>query len=126
MTRSTAPRSTLVAYLLCMPWGVLGLHKFYLHQPLLGAVYFFTGGLFVVGWLYDLVTLPFQVDRFNALYAGGQDVQSMLEDEILDLEDELDELQGELSRLRSSSEVTRLEKRIAELERQLRRHNELH
>lgn len=126
MTGSRKPRSTLIAYMLCFPLGVLGLHKFYLHQPVRGVLYFFTGGLLVVGWLYDLVTLPFQVERYNELYASGYDMQNMLEDEILDLEDELFELQDEIKRLRSNSEVKRLKQRIAELEQQLRMHNEAH
>lgn len=124
MARSSEPRSTLIAYMLCFPLGVLGLHKFYLHQPVRGVLYFFTGGLFVVGWLYDLVTLPVQVAHYNEEYADDPGIQALMEEEILDLEEELLDLQEEIKHLRSDGEAARLRKRIEELESQLRTHNE--
>lgn len=115
------PRNKFVAYLFCFPLGILGLHKFYLHQPLLGVVYFFTGGLLVVGWLYDLVTLPDQVDRYNEKHDLLTDVESMLEEEIEELEDELYALRREIKHLRGNSEVAALKRRVRELEDQLAR-----
>jgi hypothetical protein len=32
----------------------------------MGILYIFTGGLFVIGWLIDLFTLPSQVRNYNA------------------------------------------------------------
>jgi len=31
MARHSQARKTWLAYLLCFPWGILGVHKFYLH-----------------------------------------------------------------------------------------------
>jgi len=124
MAEPLRPRKTWLAYVLAFPLGILGLHKFYLHQPVRGVLYFFTGGLFVVGWLYDLVTLPDQVEWYNEKHDLVDSVEALLEDEIFELEDELDELKAEMQRLHSDSEVAALRKRIAELEDQLRTHNE--
>ncbi len=60
-------KSLLVAYLLWFVGGVLGLHKFYLGRPFIGLLYFFTGGLFLLGWLVDAFTLPRQVRVANLL-----------------------------------------------------------
>ena len=45
--------------------GVFGVHRFYMGKWLTGILYFFTGGLFLVGWLYDLVTLNEQISQLN-------------------------------------------------------------
>jgi len=60
---NTNQRDTGIAYLLLLFGGVLGLHKFYLNRPGWGVVYIFTGGLFTVGLICDLFTLPAQVLR---------------------------------------------------------------
>ncbi len=43
--------------ILCIFLGWLGLHKFYEKKVLLGIIYFFTGGLFGIAWLYDILKL---------------------------------------------------------------------
>jgi hypothetical protein len=58
-------RSISIAYLLWALFGYLGLHRFYLRQPGLGAVYAFTGGLFSIGWFADAFLLPGRVDEVN-------------------------------------------------------------
>ena len=60
-------KSLLLTYLLWGVGGLLGLHKFYLGRPLIGLLYFFTGGLFLVGWIVDFFTLPRQVRIANLL-----------------------------------------------------------
>lgn len=60
-------KSLLLAYLLWFLGGPLGLYKFYLGRPGIGLLYFFTGGLFLIGWLVDLFTLPYQVRVANLL-----------------------------------------------------------
>ena len=62
---NTNHRDTGIAYLLLLFGGFLGLHKFYLNRPGWGVVYIFTGGLFCVGLVCDLFTLPAQVRRCN-------------------------------------------------------------
>lgn len=41
------------AYVLWFPFGLLGLHHFYLERPVWGFIYFFTFGLLGIGWLVD-------------------------------------------------------------------------
>lgn len=83
------PKEIWVAYLLCIPFGILGLHQFYLRKPLWGVLYFFTGGLVIVGWLYDLVTLVDQVDTYNDQLYENSDITFEQEEEIEALEDEI-------------------------------------
>jgi TM2 domain-containing membrane protein YozV len=54
-----------VTYLLWFFLGFLGVHKFYLGKMGWGILYIFTGGLFFIGWLIDLFTIPRQVRRAN-------------------------------------------------------------
>ncbi len=54
-----------VAWLLLTFLGVFGLHRFYLGKWITGFLWLFTGGLFFVGWLYDLWTLNEQVSTAN-------------------------------------------------------------
>jgi hypothetical protein len=60
-------KSLLLTYLLWLVGGFLGVHKFYLGRPVMGLVYFFTGGLFFFGWMVDFFTLPRQVRISNLL-----------------------------------------------------------
>ena len=61
-------RQIWVAYMLWFFLGYLGIHKFYLHRTSAGIVYLFTAGVFGVGLLIDLFTLPNQVREFNRKY----------------------------------------------------------
>ncbi len=45
--------------------GVFGVHRMYMGKWITGIIYFFTGGLFFVGYLYDFCTLNAQVDQVN-------------------------------------------------------------
>ncbi len=45
--------------------GYLGIHRFYLGRWATGLLWLFTGGLFTVGWLYDLWTLNDQISEAN-------------------------------------------------------------
>jgi hypothetical protein len=123
---SISPRRTPIAYMLAMPpIGLFGFHKFYLRRPFLGVLYFFTGGLFIVGWLYDLFTMSDQVATFNQKHNLELSLEEVLETEIDELEEEIDALHEELDEHRKSDvDVNRLKKKIADLEQQLRTHNE--
>lgn len=63
-------KSKLVAYVLWFFLGVFGVHRFYLGKIGSGILYFFTLGIFGIGWFIDLFTLGGQVDTRNALILG--------------------------------------------------------
>ena len=46
-----------VGYLLWI-FGFLGAHRFYFGRPVSGTIYFFTLGLFLIGWIVDLFLMP--------------------------------------------------------------------
>lgn len=54
-----------LVWLLLMIGGVLGLHRFAQSRWITGIIWFFTLGLFGIGFVYDLMTLNSQIDRRN-------------------------------------------------------------
>jgi TM2 domain-containing membrane protein YozV len=65
------PKSTGVTYLLWFFFGVLGIHHFYMGKTGRGILWLLTGGLFLVGLVIDLFTIPAQVRQVNAQRAVG-------------------------------------------------------
>jgi len=49
--------SAAIGYLLWI-FGFLGVHRFYFGKPISGTLYFFTMGLFFIGWIIDLFLIP--------------------------------------------------------------------
>ena len=49
--------SLTIGYILWI-FGFLGAHRFYYGKPISGTVYFFTLGLFLIGWIVDLFLIP--------------------------------------------------------------------
>jgi TM2 domain-containing membrane protein YozV len=60
------PLDYTVAWILLTFLGLLGVHRFYMGKWLSGILWLLTGGLFLLGWLYDLWTLNEQVSEVNA------------------------------------------------------------
>ncbi len=54
-----------VTWILLIFLGVFGVHRFYMGKWLTGLLYLCTGGLFLLGYLYDLWTLNEQIDDIN-------------------------------------------------------------
>ena len=59
------PYDYTVTWILLTFLGLFGVHRFYLGKWLTGLVWFFTGGLFLLGLLFDFWTLNEQVDEKN-------------------------------------------------------------
>jgi TM2 domain-containing membrane protein YozV len=51
--------------------GFTGAHRFYYGRPLTGILWFFTGGLLLVGWLIDIVLIPSMAESANRRYPAG-------------------------------------------------------
>jgi TM2 domain len=64
-------KTTGAAYLWWLFLGGFGAHKFYLGRPGMGVLYLCTFGLLWVGLVWDLFTLPGQVQRANDLLMSG-------------------------------------------------------
>ena len=62
--------SLAVGYLLWI-FGFLGAHRFYFGRPVSGTIYFFTLGLFLIGWLIDLFLMPMLEATADRRYQGG-------------------------------------------------------
>jgi TM2 domain-containing membrane protein YozV len=54
-----------IAWILLTFLGIFGFHRFYIGKWLSGLLWLLTGGLFLLGYLYDFWTLNEQVDAVN-------------------------------------------------------------
>lgn len=54
---SRSSKSRMVALLLCIFLGFLGVHRFYLGKIPTGILFLLTFGLFYVGWIWDIIML---------------------------------------------------------------------
>lgn len=61
---------TIVGYLFWI-LGFMGAHRFYFGKPISGILWFFTFGLFFVGWIVDLFLIPEMAEQANRRYRSG-------------------------------------------------------
>lgn len=54
-----------IGWLLLTFLGAFGIHRFYLGKIVTGVIYLLTGGLFLIGVLYDFLTLNDQISERN-------------------------------------------------------------
>lgn len=52
--------------------GFTGAHRFYFGKPLTGALWFFTGGLLLIGWIVDLFLIPNMSEDAERRYRAGE------------------------------------------------------
>ena len=57
MERQGDSHSVAFGYLLWI-FGFMGAHRFYYGRPVSGTVWFFTAGVFLIGWFIDLFLIP--------------------------------------------------------------------
>ncbi len=63
---ASGPKDYNVTWILLVFLGFFGIHRFYLGKILTGVLWFFTGGFFLMGYLYDLLTLNDQIHAVNS------------------------------------------------------------
>ena len=62
--------SKLIGYLLWI-FGFLGSHRFYYGKPVTGTIWFFTLGLFFIGWIIDLFLIPAMDREADLRFTAG-------------------------------------------------------
>ena len=62
--------SKIVAYILWI-FGFMGAHRFYFGRPVSGTIYFFTLGIFLIGWIVDLFLIPGMDRTADIKYSSG-------------------------------------------------------
>jgi len=71
MNVHTNTHSIILGYLYWL-FGFLGAHRFYYGKPLTGALWFFTGGLLLIGWIVDLFLIPGMDEEAGRRYRPGR------------------------------------------------------
>lgn len=62
--------SRTLGYLLWI-FGFTGAHRFYFGRPITGTIWFFTGGLFLIGWIIDIFLIPSMDRKADLKYVPG-------------------------------------------------------
>ena len=70
MNEQPNTHSKLFGYLLWI-FGFTGSHRFYYGRPISGTIWFFTLGLFFIGWIIDLFLIPSMDRAADFRYAPG-------------------------------------------------------
>lgn len=70
MTASSDTHSKAIGYLLWL-FGFTGAHRFYYGKQITGIIWFFTAGLFLIGWIIDLFLIPSMDRAADRRYVPG-------------------------------------------------------
>jgi TM2 domain-containing membrane protein YozV len=62
--------SKVIGYLLWI-FGFTGSHRFYYGKPISGTIWFFTGGLLLIGWIVDLFLIPSMDRKADRRFVAG-------------------------------------------------------
>jgi len=62
--------SKVIGYLLWI-FGFTGAHRFYYGKPISGTIWFFTAGLFLIGWIVDLFLIPGMDRQADRRFVAG-------------------------------------------------------
>ena len=63
--------NVLLGYLFWI-FGFTGAHRFYFGKPITGTIWFFTGGLFLIGWIIDLFLIPSMDAKADRRFVPGK------------------------------------------------------
>jgi TM2 domain-containing membrane protein YozV len=63
--------SIVVGYIVWI-FGIFGAHRFYYGRQITGTIWFFTGGVFLIGWLIDLFLIPSLDQQADTRYRTGR------------------------------------------------------
>lgn len=70
MNATSDTHSKTIGYLLWI-FGFTGAHRFYYGRPITGTIWFFTAGLFLIGWIIDLFLIPSMDRAADRKYVAG-------------------------------------------------------
>jgi TM2 domain-containing membrane protein YozV len=70
MNTPAQTHSKLIGYVLWI-FGFTGSHRFYYGKPVSGTIWFFTAGLFLIGWIIDLFLIPSMARRADLRFVAG-------------------------------------------------------
>jgi TM2 domain-containing membrane protein YozV len=70
MNTPAQTHSKVIGYVLWV-FGFTGSHRFYYGKPVSGTIWFFTAGLFLIGWIIDLFLIPSMARRADRRYVAG-------------------------------------------------------
>lgn len=70
MEQQENSHSIVIGYILWI-FGFMGAHRFYYGRTLSGIIWFFTLGLFLVGWIVDLFLIPGMDKHADRRYLNG-------------------------------------------------------
>ena len=70
MNTPAQTHSKVIGYVLWI-FGFTGSHRFYYGKPVSGTIWFFTAGLFLIGWIIDLFLIPSMARRADRRYVAG-------------------------------------------------------
>ncbi|HHY84658.1 MAG TPA: TM2 domain-containing protein [Verrucomicrobia bacterium] len=62
--------SKVIGYVLWL-FGFTGAHRFYYGRPVTDAIWFFTAGLFLIGWIVDAFLIPWMDRVADSRYVPG-------------------------------------------------------
>ncbi|WP_448871823.1 NINE protein [Desulfobulbus propionicus] len=65
------PTHSLVVGYLAWIFGFIGAHRFYYGKPVSGTIYFFTLGIFFIGWIVDFFLIPMMDREADLRYIPG-------------------------------------------------------
>ena len=70
MANADDTHSKIIGYILWI-FGFMGAHRFYFGRPISGTIYFFTLGIFLIGWIVDLFLIPGMDRTADMRYTSG-------------------------------------------------------